>query len=217
MLRLCHVQAAYWLMSRHDHNRGLSFCSWNTKGMGQVVKRKKILGTLKAKKYDIVFLQETHLSELENKKLSRDWVGQVFYSVGSSKSRVVTILVHKHLQFKSNRISTDDNGRMIIIETDIQGHPMILANVYAPNLDDPAFFGMLEYKIGEVQNGRNYPIILGGDFNQVVDNVLDRSSPSNSRRRRAVDILNNICKDLGLVDVWRLLNPSSRDYTFYSA
>lgn len=60
--------------------------------MGQLIKRKKILNTLKAKKYDIVFLQETHLSELDNKKLHRDWVGHVYYSVGSSVSRGVTIL-----------------------------------------------------------------------------------------------------------------------------
>lgn len=150
-------------MSKYVHKGGLNFCSWNVKGMGQLIKRKKILSTLKARKYDIVFLQETHLSALENKKLRRDWVGQVFYSVGSSKSRGVTILVHKHLQLKSNRICTDDIGR-IIIETEIQGHPMILANIYAPNLNDPAFFGMLECKIREVQNGSSYPVVQGGDF-----------------------------------------------------
>lgn len=117
-------------MSKHEHNRGLSYCSWNIKGMGQLVKRKKILSMLKARKHDIVFLQETHLSDLENKELRGDWEGQVFYSVGSSKSRGVAILVHKHLQFISKIIFTDDNGRMVVIETVIQAHPMVLANIY---------------------------------------------------------------------------------------
>lgn len=80
-------------MSKYVHKGGLNFCSWNVKGMGQLIKRKKILSTLKARKYDIVFLQETHLSALENKKLRRDWVGQVFYSVGSSKSRRLHLLL----------------------------------------------------------------------------------------------------------------------------
>ncbi len=60
---------------------GLSFCGWNVKGMGQLVKKKKVLSTLKSKKYDLVFLQETHFSELENKELHRHWVRQIFYYV----------------------------------------------------------------------------------------------------------------------------------------
>ncbi|KAL2085077.1 hypothetical protein ACEWY4_018397 [Coilia grayii] len=204
-------------MSKCEPNRGLRFCSWNTKGMGQLLKRKKILSTLKAKKYDIVFLQETHLLEIDNKKLQRDWVGLVYYSVGSSASRGVAILVHKHLQFKCNKLYADDQGRVVILLSEIEGRPYIFVNLYAPNLDEPSFFGNLECKITEIQNGRDYPIIIGGDFNQVFDMYLDRSCPSNSKQRRSVEILNNICKDLGLVDIWRLLNPSGRDYTFYSS
>ena len=203
-------------MSGQDHKGGLSLCSWNTKGMGQLVKRRKILSTLKARKYDIVFLQETHLLELDNKKLRKDWVGQVFYSIGSSNSRGVAILVHKHLQFKSNKVFSDDQGRMVIVKAELEGHHLILANIYAPNLDDPAFFGMLEYRLGEIDDGHNYPIILGGDFNQVFDKDLDRSNAVNYKSRRAVEMVNNICRDLGLVDAWRLLKPTSRDYTFYS-
>ncbi len=101
------------------------------------MKRKKVLNTLKSKKYDVVLLQETHLSELQKKKLRGHWVGQIFYSVGSSSSKGVSILVHEHLQFKSKRIITDDSGGMVIVEADIQGHSMVLANIYVPNLDFP--------------------------------------------------------------------------------
>lgn len=205
------------MSNRDDHKRGWKFCSWNVKGLGQLVKRKKVLNTLKAKKYDIAFLQETHLSELDNKKLQRDWVGHVYYSVGSSASKGVTILVHKHLQFRNQKLYTDEQGRLIIMLAEIGGQPYILVNIYAPNVDDPSFFGHLECKIIEIRNGQDYPIVVGGDFNQIFDMVLDRSRPSNLKQRKSVDILINICKDMGLVDIWRLLNPKGRDYTFYSA
>lgn len=44
---------------------------------------------------------------------------------------------------------------MVIIETKIQGHPMILDNIYVPNVDDLAFFAMLECKTGEAENAHN--------------------------------------------------------------
>ncbi len=74
---------------------------------------------------------------------------------------------------------------------------------------------MLECKIGDAESGHDRPVIVVGDFNQVTDSVLDRSNPSNIKKHRAVEILNNICKDLGLVDVWRLMNPTNKDCTFY--
>ena len=52
---------------------------------------------LKNKNYDVVFLQETHISKEESQKLCAGWVGHVFYSIGSSKSKGI---VSKHLQFK---------------------------------------------------------------------------------------------------------------------
>lgn len=64
---------------------------------------------------------------------------------------------------------------------EIQCNSIILANVYALNIDEHAFFGLLEKKL----NGMgDYPIIMGSDFNEVIDPVLDRSSPS-ARTTRA--------------------------------
>uniref|UniRef100_A0A3P9H361 Endonuclease/exonuclease/phosphatase domain-containing protein n=1 Tax=Oryzias latipes TaxID=8090 RepID=A0A3P9H361_ORYLA len=77
---------------------------------------------------------------------------------------------------------------------------LILVNVYAPSVDDPSFFGHLENKLLEVGD---YPIIMGGDFNEVMDPILDRT-------------LRGMSEACSLVDIWRLQNPSERDYTFYS-
>ena len=89
---------------------------------------------------------------------------------------------------------------------------MVLANIYAPNVDDPAFFGLFERKLHDMGN---YPVIAGGDFNLVMDGVLDRSPPS-PRPLRSVGVLRGICRDGGLVDIWRLFNPSTKDYSFFS-
>ena len=55
---------------------------------------------------------------------------------------------------------------------------------------------------------------MGGDFNQIQDDVLDRTTYSKiiPKDRQAIHLL---MKDLGLVDIWRLINPREKEYTFY--
>ncbi len=60
---------------------------------------------------------------------------------------------------------------------------MVLTNICTPNRDGPAFFGMLECKIGEAESGHDRPVIVVGDFNQVTDSVLDSSSPSKTKKQ----------------------------------
>lgn len=64
----------------------LNIISWNVKGLGNYLKRSKILSVLKADKADIIFLQETYYSDIEHSKLKRDWIDQVYFS--SYKSHV---------------------------------------------------------------------------------------------------------------------------------
>lgn len=95
-------------------------------------------------------------------------------------------------------------GRMHIIYAEIQSHPIFLARIYAPNVADPQFFAELE---GGMQHVGDCNVIIGGDFNLVMDSTLDRSHPVPSRSSEC----------LGLADVWRTLNPQGRDYTFFSS
>lgn len=57
---------------------------------------------------------------------------------------------------------------------------------------------------------------MAGDFNAVTDPKLDRSAKPLLSDRSITDVLTNLCKNVGVFDVWRLLNREDRNYTFYS-
>lgn len=197
----------------HDNNN-LRLATWNVNGLGKPVKRNKVLFSLKSVRYDIVFLQECHLSVRDSKKLCKGWVGSVFCNSGTSQSRGVITLINKQLQFKCLKEVKDEEGRMLIIRAEVQGKTLILANTYAPNADVPSFYATLECRLSDMGS---HPIIWAGDMNMVMDAVLDRSAPSKSKPPKSLLTLKKLCTVLGLVDVWRLFNPSGRDYTFFSA
>lgn len=197
-----------------DNLSCMRISTWNVNGLGNPIKRKKVMNSFKSNKYDVVFLQETHMSPQESDKLCVGWVGHVFYSAGSSKSKGVTILINRNLQFKCLKQIKDTLGRIVIVLAEIQGLKLILANIYAPNGDDRTFFTDLE---GKLQAAGNYEVVLGGDFNLLMDPVLDHSGSAVCRTPRASLTLQRICKTWGLIDIWRMLNPAGRDYTFFSS
>lgn len=94
--------------------------------------------------------------------------------------------------------------------SEIQGIIIILANVYDPNVDEPTVFG-LDKKIND---RGDYPATLGGDFNEVMDPILDQSSRL-VHVSRAHAALKGMSKVFALVDVWWLQISSGKDYTFF--
>lgn len=84
----------------------LTCVSYNVKGIGSPVKRKKILNQLKALKCGVAMSQETHLSDKKHLKLKREWVDQVFSaSYGGGRKRGVTILFSKSVYFTDDKIN----------------------------------------------------------------------------------------------------------------
>lgn len=59
-------------------------------------------------------------------------------------------------------------------------------------------------------------IILGGDFNQTLDDYIDRSKTRTGATPKDRQTLHILQEELGLTDVWRLVNPKQPEYTFYS-
>lgn len=87
-----------------------------------------------------------------------------------------------------------------------------MCNIYAPNKEEPDFFHGINKIIGD----REGQLILAGDFNQVTDGIIDKSKPGGRSSPRDREAIHLLTEDHSLVDIWKLVNPSSREYTFYS-
>lgn len=171
-----------------------------------------MLSVLKDDKADIVFLQETYLSDIEHSKLKTDWVGQVYFSSFKSHSRGTCILLNRNIHFILSKLITDPNGRFVLISGTFNEVPITLLNIYAPNVDEPSFFSDIILLFNENCKGLG---IMGGDFN-VTLGTRDKSNQTKISNPRSTKTLLGLCAESGLIDVWRDLHPNVRDYTFFS-
>lgn len=184
----------------------------NVKGVNNVVKRQKLLSFLKKEKCQLAYLQETHLSDLEHLKLQRSWVGQVFYSSYNSKSRGVAVLIHRSLPFTLVKSISDKEGRYVLMSGYLYGEHVVLGCIYAPNNYEAAFLPKL---LADLASFSSPYMVIGGDFNCVLNSEIDTSSPRLTSTSKT-NSLREFLKDLDLYDAWRVLHPLDRDYTFFS-
>jgi exonuclease III len=118
----------------------VTLASWNVRGLNNQVKRARVFSYMKSIPADIIFLQETHISHSEQRRLRCNWISQVFQSTFSSSARVAAILFHKSAPFKHISTISDPIGRYLIVSGLLSSIHVTLLNVYGPNFDDPAFF-----------------------------------------------------------------------------
>ncbi len=57
------------------------------------------------------------------------------------------------------------------------------------------------------------PLVVGGDFNAVVNPALDKSQ-SDTTANPSSKLLNKFT-ELNLIDLWRIQNTKSKDFTFF--
>ncbi|KAF7650781.1 hypothetical protein LDENG_00120640 [Lucifuga dentata] len=193
----------------------LTLVSWNVRGIRSQAKKTKIMNYITKLNADICLLQETHLSQPEEKLMINPQFSQAFSACYNSRQRGVTILIHRKVPFTLNSTVIDPEGRYIIIQATIFNKTFTIVNLYAPNNDDPAFFHTLFSQISNFT--ANSITIIGGDFNTVLNPSIDRSNtPVNVRLSHSAKTINEYMDDFGLVDSWRIRNRLTREYTFFS-
>uniref|UniRef100_A0A8C4SC52 Reverse transcriptase domain-containing protein n=1 Tax=Erpetoichthys calabaricus TaxID=27687 RepID=A0A8C4SC52_ERPCA len=161
----------------------------------------------------IVFLQETHLLTKDQFRLQKDWTGQMFHSSFIKKTRGVGILIHRTVPFVASEVVSDPEGRYVMVMGNLYNSKMILINVYAPNVDDKEFMQNL---FASIPNVNTHKIIMAGDFNCVLNPLLDRTPVTGGTTSNTAKIITQFLNDHNLSDPWRFLNPNSRTYSFYS-
>ena len=124
-------------------------------------------------------------------------------------------LIRKDLDFEEESCLCDPVGRFIILNATVQGVKYVFANFYAPNKvrDQCIYFKELQDRLDGIISSPEQKVVIGGDFNVTFDSNLDCSGGSPAQKE-SVKVLEEICLDMDLVDVWRIRNPDIRSFTW---
>ena len=109
-----------------------------------------------------------------------------------------------------------DDGRIIILETNIDDEISVLVNIYAPNNihAQQMFFKKLSEML------RNYAdslIFIGGDFNCPLSNEDKKGGQDLSSKKNVITRIKQLMGSFDLVDIWRYLNPRENQFTWSSS
>lgn len=200
----------------------LSLVTLNVNGLRNPAKRRAIFKSLRKKKPDVIFLQETHSTKEVEKLWSSEWGGKVLFAHGSSGSRGVAVLLPRNSQISVKEYAGEAKGRLIKVQFELEGVAYTLLNAYAPTADRPedqiAFLDTME---DCVQSSDSPNVIIGGDFNFCIDPERDRSNrpgsdPSHNRHagHSVRQRFNTFMEELLLLDAWQFHNTATNQFTF---
>ena len=191
----------------------IKVCTFNVKGLGESNKRKQSFEWLKFNNYAICFLQEMHCEENIFSKWQKEWGHDAFFSGNSKRSTGVGILVNSNFNYKIIEHTEIIKGRLQSLKLNINDKYFLFLNVYGPNNENTDFLSYIEQFI--IAND-NESLIVGGDFNTIIDTKLDKKNGYMNYNKRKRDKIISIISNNDITDIWRLLNPTSRHYTWHS-
>ena len=197
-------------------NFNFCFLTLNCKGQGDELKRKIQYQYARDMKADIILFQETHSTKGTENIWKNQWGnGQTWFSHGESNARGVAIHVTNKVNPKVHNITTDSEGRWICLDIETHTQRFMIVNVYAPNdhTEQKCFYRKLrEHLHNEVK--KEHKLIIGGDFNLIMNPTKDKQGGRLNRNDAAREILNNLLEDHDLIDAWRAKNRFRQEFTF---
>ena len=184
------------------------------------MKRKKIFNYLKKKSSTkaIIFIQESHSDKDSEKLWCYQWRGEIYFSHGTKSSRGVLIAFRNGLEYKVLSQVSDTKGRYVIMKIEIQGSLFILVNYYGPNTQ-PGQVKILKEIDNHLKNlissdDDDAKIIFEGDFNMYFDCHLDALGGSPKVKQDSCHTVKLIMSEFDLIDLWRVQNPTLRQFTW---
>lgn len=194
----------------------LQLASWNTNGLNGPVKRAACLDLLRRNHVDIAFIQESHLKTSDVQRFANRQYYVAASASTDSKTRGSLIVLKRSLSITILGKFGSEDGRISYIKSIIAGCKLVFVSVYAPNQIDSLFFTTLSEILTELHDFR---IIMGADMNTVVDPALDRSSSAgkHSDYHPSSTSLSRFISEFSLIDVFRVINPTVKQYSFYSS
>ena len=116
-------------------------------------------------------LQEVHCTENNVHLCAAEWGYKVLFSCCLSNKAGTCVLFNNNFDLKINKTFSDPNSRFTICDINRNSTSFTLSNLYAPNEDKPEFFRDISNYLQDFQCDE---IIIGGDFNLVMDITKDK-------------------------------------------
>lgn len=136
----------------------------------------------------------------------------------SSREADIGILFRRSVGLCIDQTFRDKAGRILQAKITFMKQTVNLVNVYAPSGGSNVnkrkeFFNKFPELISvDCQNCFN---LIGGDFNSVVDNILD-THPLRDYIDPSTKCLRDVTQTLGLTDIYRVFHTKSKGFTFHS-
>uniref|UniRef100_A0A671UG02 exodeoxyribonuclease III n=1 Tax=Sparus aurata TaxID=8175 RepID=A0A671UG02_SPAAU len=195
------------------NSSNIKITSWNVRGLRKITKLKQVMSRIRHLKSKIIFLQETHLTFADLKRVQSRWPGQVIHACYNNYARGVLILIHRTIPLQIVKTIQDPGGRYVIVQCNILSMTWNLVSIYGPNEDNPSFFKNIFLELSTM----NGFFLLGGDFNCALNPTIDRSTGRDTGKTQTRESLKQFIEDLNLVDVWRERNLDKKHYSCYSS
>ena len=143
---------------------------------------------VRQKKYDIICLQDVYLESKMEAYVQREWGYDIYMSPFLSNRRGVLTLINNTFEYDIGQVKKDPNGNFLITELTICGKKVILhvVNIYGPNEDNPQFYSNIQQHVFEIGNEN---IIFCGDWNLILNPILDSENYRNINNPRAKDAI----------------------------
>ena len=192
---------------------GVILQSLNCNGLSSMTKLETIKRFADDLRYEILFLQETHVSDLKNKLIFETLFNvKSYWSPGGRKSRGVVIFVKNTAPIKVDNFSNDFEGRILKVNITYADTAFCLVNVYLPNITS-----LRSEKIRELHDWlvTDRILVLGGDFNFVEDRDLDKLGGDALNGSHGIKAWRELASKFNLIDTFRTLFASRRKFSYH--
>ncbi len=186
--------------------------SLNVNGLRDINKMKTVFTTIKSKHCHITFLQETFWDDNFIEQYKHLWEGKILYNNCPLNNRKgVAILISNDCPYNFTFDSCDNEGRILKVSANIEDCDYSFINVYTPNkVDDKiVFFNKLAEYISDPEEN----IILGGDFNEILNPCLDLGINNVTFSKKSSNALHSFINTYNLSDIWRHRNPIKKEFS----
>ena len=193
----------------------LTLATLNTGGCSETLKNLSVRTyvDLTLHNPDIVLLQETNTLNANSSCWSH-WPYSVHCAQSNSRGTGVATLFKNSCNYDILKSTVVFPNYLLYNQLKAGNVILHIYNVLIPQADAKAK-DCIEAFLSHSSNHSDGSVIIGGDLNCTINPALDRFHNPCEKRRKVAQALQNSFDEIGVCDVWRRRNPTSREYTWF--